>query len=127
MAAYIEHIESAGGRAVPIIYDGDITEELAKLDKLNGIFFCGGEGNDEYLAFGRKVYDRIKEINDQGVYLPAWGTCLGMQYLSIYASSQNSTILDMYAYDSNDENYNLHFTVDPETDSRLFSQLGDEV
>ena len=64
MAAYIQHIEAAGGRAVPIFYNGNITEEIAKLDKLNGIFYCGGDGGDDYLAFGKLVYDRVKEIND---------------------------------------------------------------
>ena len=71
-------MEQAGARAVPLIYDNpNVDEELAKIDHLNGVFFCGGDGGDEYLAFGRKVFDKVKAKNDQGQKYPMWGTCLG--------------------------------------------------
>jgi gamma-glutamyl hydrolase len=78
MASYINALSSAGARTVPLIFDSPNTQiELDKIDKLNGVFYCGGDGGNEYLDFGRKVYQKVKDINDQGNHLPAWGTCLG--------------------------------------------------
>ena len=77
MASYISALESAGARTVPIIFGGVEETELAKIDKLNGVFFCGGSGSPEYQAFGKKVFDKVKSLNDKGQYLPIWGTCLG--------------------------------------------------
>ena len=77
MTAYIESIEGAGARTVPLIYNGNKTEQLAKVDHLNGVFYCGGAAGGYYDVFGKLVYDKVKALNDQGAYLPVWGTCLG--------------------------------------------------
>lgn len=53
MASYIDMLESAGARTVPIFYDGNLTEELAKLESLNGVFYCGGVGKKPYYKFGK--------------------------------------------------------------------------
>ena len=83
MQAYIQALEAAGARTVPLIYNGDINVELTKVDKVNGVFYCGGSAiDDDYIAFGKKVYDKVKALNDKGQYLPIWGTCLGMQDLA---------------------------------------------
>jgi hypothetical protein len=65
MASYINALASAGARTVPLIFDNPKTQdELDKIDKLNGVFYCGGDGGNAYLEFGRKVYQKVKEIND---------------------------------------------------------------
>ncbi len=87
MASYISALNSAGARTVPIIYDGDLQTELAKINHLNGVFFCGGSGTTEYTEFGRKVFEYAKKLNDEGQYLPVWGTCLGFEDLGMYAST----------------------------------------
>ena len=57
MYAYINALESAGARTVPLIFDNpNVAEEIAKIDSLNGIFFCGGDGGAAYLEFGRLVF-----------------------------------------------------------------------
>ena len=54
MASYINFLESSGARTVPLIYDNpNVTQELEKIDHLNGIFYCGGDGSPAYLEFGR--------------------------------------------------------------------------
>ncbi len=78
MASYINAIQSAGARTVPLIFDNpESDQELAKMDHLNGVFYCGGDGSKEYLEFGRKVFERAKSLNDDGFHFPVWGTCLG--------------------------------------------------
>jgi len=66
MASYINHLESAGARTVPLIYDGDLKTELAKLDHLNGVFYCGGGAGGDYDIFGKAVFDKAKKMNDDG-------------------------------------------------------------
>ena len=50
---------------------------MAKVDSLNGVFYCGGGAEGPYDVFGKAVYDKVKGMNDGGNYMPAWGTCLG--------------------------------------------------
>ena len=61
MDSYVKFVESAGARAVPIIYHGDTETELKKIEKLNGILYCGGSASGkDYVAFGRKVFEKVK-------------------------------------------------------------------
>jgi len=48
------------------------------------VLFPGGGG--DYLEFGRFIFKKIKEYNDNGTYYPMWGTCLGFEDFVIYAS-----------------------------------------
>ena len=58
MASYINHLESAGARTVPLIFDGDLQTELAKLDHLNGVLYCGGGAEGAYVDFGKSIFDK---------------------------------------------------------------------
>lgn len=54
MDSYVKFVQSAGARAVPIIYHGDMDKELEKLEHLNGVLYCGGSATGkEYIEFGR--------------------------------------------------------------------------
>ena len=65
MDAYIKYIEASGGRAVPLLYKGNLEETLAKVDHLNGVFYCGcGADDDEYFNLGKAIYDKVKKFND---------------------------------------------------------------
>ena len=124
MASYINALSSAGARTVPLIFDNPKTqEELDKVDSLNGVFYCGGDGGNQYLEFGKKVFEKVKETNDKGNLLPAWGTCLGFQYLSVYAATEGLKVLTEGTFDSDDDNYNLHYLVNA-SDTRMFGPLG---
>lgn len=123
MASYINALASAGARTVPLIYDNpNIQEELAKLDHLNGVFYCGGDGGDAYWEFGRQVYLKTLQINNAGQKFPAWGTCLGFQYLSTYAADSGLKVLSENAFDSNDDNYPLEYSV-PANSTKMFGPL----
>jgi len=66
MASYINILESAGARTVPLIFDGDLQTELKKLDYLNGVFYCGGGAEGPYDVFGKAVFEKAKQMNDNG-------------------------------------------------------------
>eukprot|EP00347_Sterkiella_histriomuscorum_P001892 403370267 len=121
MASYIHYLESAGARTVPLIYDGDLDTELAKIDKLNGVFYCGGGAEGDYDVFGKKVFLKVKQMNDDGNHMPIWGTCLGFQDLAMYSADNSNSILESFPADDNMSN--LKFLVDPKT-TKMFSILG---
>ncbi len=75
MQAYVDWLESAGARVVPLVNGASEAETRATLSGLNGVLFPGGDGN--YSAYGRLVFNLVKEINDEGTYMPIWGTCAG--------------------------------------------------
>ena len=83
----------AGGRAVPIVFTDSWEVNKAKLDKLNGVFFLGGDAGDEYVKFGKQIFDYIKEKNDNGTYYPQWGTCQGFQNFLMFVSSEGQKSL----------------------------------
>lgn len=74
---YVKYLSSAGARVVPLIYNHSFEESKAKIDKCNGVFYAGGSAGSDYRKFGKKVFNYVKELNDNGTYYPIWGTCLG--------------------------------------------------
>lgn len=121
MASYINALESAGARTVPLIYDGNLETELEKIDHLNGVFYCGGSGMGDYDVFGKKVFEKVKKMNDEGNYIPIWGTCLGFEDLAKFVSSDPENVLS--SFNADDESYPLEFLMKPEK-THLFSPLG---
>ena len=120
MASYINMLESSGARTVPLIFGSE--NYLLLLEVVNGVFYCGGGAGGDYDKFGQSIYNYVKQMNDQGTYMPIWGTCLGFENLAMFASDNSSSVLigDLQA---DDENYKLEFMVDPAS-SRLFGPLG---
>lgn len=51
-----------------------------------------------------------------------WGTCLGFENLAMFASDDENTVL-IGGLHADDENYVLHFTMEPSA-SRIFAPLG---
>jgi len=124
MAAYINWIESAGGRAVPLIYDKDWSDTEAKLAHLNGVLYCGGSADDDeqYMSYGKKVFDTVKSINDNGQFYPIWGTCLGFEDLGQFAADIPENVITEHTAEY--VNLKLEFVSDPST-SKLFEPLGE--
>jgi gamma-glutamyl hydrolase len=94
---------------------------LSQLDKLNGIFYCGGEAGGDYITFGKQIFEAVKQKNDEGQYFPIWGTCLGFEDLAMFVNT--STVLTKLTAEY--DNPLLTFTDDPST-SRLFGPLGED-
>lgn len=99
--AYIQFIESVGGRTVPIHYNDPFDRVAEVMDQVNGILFTGGDLNltnpktGEYHVYSKLakfIYERAKQINDNGVVYPIWGTCQGHQ-LMMMLESEDKTII----------------------------------
>lgn len=121
-ASYVKWVESAGGRVVPIPYSAPKAYLKQLLPQLNGLLFPGGGAvvNDraEYL------YQLALELNDQGVYFPVWGTCLGFEWLVQLTSEDHASL--NHGLDSMNITLPLNFTTAAPS-SRLFSAASPEV
>lgn len=124
MSSYIDILESAGARTVPLIFDAPLEEELAKLQNLNGVFYCGGGADGPYNVFGKAIFEAAKSINDEGGYMPVWGTCLGFENLAQFVSLEGDDVLTS-GFESDDENYKLEYLVNPK-ETKMFAGLGDD-
>jgi len=96
-ASYVNWVSMSGARVVPLRLDSSWEELEMLVKQLNGVLFTGGsaefwnfDGNNwpplsNYSKTGCFLYELVKEINDQGTYLPLWGTCLGFELLHLCA------------------------------------------
>ena len=74
MKSYVQWLQAAGARVVPLVRGEPEAETLRKLAGLNGVLFPGGDG--DYEEFGRFIFNAVRAENDAGNYLPLWGTCM---------------------------------------------------
>ncbi|XP_057688177.1 gamma-glutamyl hydrolase [Corythoichthys intestinalis] len=91
-ASYVKYIESAGCRVMPIKLTLTTAEYKNIFSRINGLLLIGGASNLETSDFARVAkifYQLAVEANDAGDYFPVWGTCLGMQLLTVLVSGHN--------------------------------------
>lgn len=121
MKSYVDWVEAAGARVVPLIVGEPENVTLDKIQRVNGILFPGGDG--DYLEYGRKVFQVAKEMNDNGTYLPVWGTCMGYEYIVSYISDDGWDVLNVYDYETG--SMALEFTEAP-GETKMFNWLGNK-
>jgi gamma-glutamyl hydrolase len=106
---------------VPILINDSEEEIDTKLANINGVFFPGGDGWNLELA--REVFSKTKQLNDQGVFMPIWGTCLGFENLIMITADRGQAAMeDLVAADTN---IPLTYVADPAT-TRMYEGLGDD-
>jgi len=80
---------------------------------LNGLLFPGGGSSlDLTSPFFKKasyLFNAAIKLNDNGVYFPMWGTCLGFQFLNIMGAGEDESVLTGN-FDSEDYPIPLDFT-----------------
>lgn len=101
---YVKWLEAAGARVAPIPYDLPAAEFDALIGSLNGALITGGETaikdiGSPYMKATRKLYEHSLKLHAAGEVWPLWGTCMGMQVLSILGANDPSVLLSN-AYDS---------------------------
>ena len=128
---YVKWIESAGGRVVPIRYDSSV-DELDKLfDNLNGVLFTGGDTvitdlESQYMQSAGHLLNRSIAASAKGDHVPVWGTCMGIQTLSILVANDPS-VLQSGAYKGVDPlMMRLNLTTAGQS-SRMYTALPKEV
>ncbi|KAG7524534.1 gamma-glutamyl hydrolase-like [Solea senegalensis] len=125
LATHVKFLESGGARVVPIKIHQTVEEYKRLFNSINGVYFPGGCVNCTSSAYARSAkifYDLAIEANKKGDYFPVWGTCLGLNMLSILTCGED--------FFSGTNTFGvllpLTFTEDAK-DSRLYSGFPDEI
>ncbi|XP_051278576.1 gamma-glutamyl hydrolase [Dicentrarchus labrax] len=91
-ASYVKYIESGGSRVMPIRLTHTTDEYENIFRQINGLLLIGGAANLETSDFARvaKIFYRLAlKANDAGDFFPIWGTCMGMQQLTVLVAGEN--------------------------------------
>ena len=101
---YVKWLEAAGARIVPLPFDLPEAKLEELLGSLNGALITGGETDltnldSPYMRAAQHLYQHALATHADGVTWPLWGTCMGMQVLSILGAGSSSVLLS-HAYDS---------------------------
>ncbi|KAI3372729.1 hypothetical protein L3Q82_023193 [Scortum barcoo] len=91
-ASYVKYIESGGSRVMPIRLTLTTKEYENIFRQINGLLFIGGAADLETSDFARvaKIFYRLAlRANDAGDFFPIWGTCMGMQLLTVLVAGEN--------------------------------------
>lgn len=101
--SYVYWAQLGGARVVPLRLNHPWSELEYLVRNLNGVLFTGGGADmfvpgsnppemTHYQKTGCAIYNLIKSLNDQGIYYPLWGTCLGFELLHQCADSNRTTL-----------------------------------
>lgn len=101
-ARYVRWIEASGGLAV-VIHTWNSLEEIDEvLSKVNGVLFQGG-GRDIDLSkrFEKThayVFNKVIEMNKQGVNFPLWTTCQGFELIHAIVANDTKVLENFSAW-----------------------------
>ncbi|KAH9494845.1 hypothetical protein Btru_015807 [Bulinus truncatus] len=104
--SYVHYLEMAGARVVPVRGKQPAEYYQKLFMNINGaspaadktiffsfsVFFPGGGADIDggpYAQSGRYLYDLAIKANDKGDYFPIWGTCLGLELLTVLTAEKN--------------------------------------
>nr|XP_033806285.1 gamma-glutamyl hydrolase-like isoform X2 [Geotrypetes seraphini] len=120
-ASYVKYLESAGCRVAPIRLTLPESEYEKLFYSINGILFPGGAVDLQKSNFAKaaKIFYRLAlQVFHIGDYFPVWGTCLGLQLLTVLTAGEN-LLSDALA-----ENVSLPLNLtDDAASSRMFSDF----
>ncbi|KAE8291844.1 Gamma-glutamyl hydrolase [Larimichthys crocea] len=91
-ASYVKYIESGGSRVMPIRLTLTTSEYENIFRQINGLLLIGGAVDLEASDFARVAkifYTLARTANDAGDHFPIWGTCMGMQLLTVLVAGEN--------------------------------------
>ncbi|XP_076005498.1 gamma-glutamyl hydrolase [Genypterus blacodes] len=91
-ASYVKYIESGGSRVMPVRLTLTNAEYANIFRSINGLLLIGGAVDLETSDFARvaNIFYRLAlKANEGGDYFPIWGTCMGMQLLTVMVAGQN--------------------------------------
>lgn len=117
-ASFVKMIESAGGRAVPVLEDITWSDLNKLLHKLNGFYLPGGDADvadSGYARISKQVISFSKKMAKKGIKFPVIGICRGAQMMMIAESNKDFLV----ETDSLNLSIPLHFTKEAK-ESRLF-------
>ncbi|XP_074526949.1 gamma-glutamyl hydrolase [Halichoeres trimaculatus] len=124
-ASYVKYIESGGSRVMPIRLTLSTAEYENIFKKINGLLLIGGAVDlqtSEFAKVAKIFYNLALKANDRGEFFPIWGTCMGMQLLTVLVAGENLLA------NTTAENIAMPLNLTTEaSSSRMFAGLSDEL
>lgn len=124
-ASYVKYIESGGSRVMPIRLTLTTAEYENIFKKINGLLFIGGAADlqtSDFAKVAKIFYNLALKANDRGEFFPIWGTCMGMQLLTVLVAGENLLA------NTTAENIAMPLNLTTEArSSRMFAGLSDEL
>ncbi|KAL9646878.1 hypothetical protein ABK040_013738 [Willaertia magna] len=134
-ASYVKFLESAGARVVPIEYDLPESELRKIFESVNGVLFPGGgtaltengkftkylHSQSLFVQWSKEAFERNND------YFPIWGTCLGMESLSIVLANDPYLLSN---FDSHNVSLPLNFTMPTNKlphESKIFNKCPENI
>ena len=99
---YVKWVESAGARVVPIRFDDSVANIDTLFDSVNAILFTGGgvsitDTESGYMQTAGHLLNRsIDAFVAKGDRIPVWGTCMGIQTLSVLVAQDPAVLSTGY-------------------------------
>ena len=96
---YVKWLEAAGARVAPIPFDLPSDQLDALLGSLNGALFTGGgvdidtKPTSQFMQSTKQIYQHALTMHANGEVWPLWGTCFGMQVLSMLGAGTHSVVV----------------------------------
>ena len=124
-SSYVKFLEMAGAQVVPIISTWKKRRIEKIMKKVNGVLFPGGAApfnESSYWNAAEIALKVAKDFNQNGVYYPLFGICLGFETLHEMVGEENATSF----YDSENYTIPLNFTQEAYR-SRMFKDMTKEL
>ena len=124
-ASYVKFLEMAGAQVVPIVSSWNRKKIKRVMKKVNGVLFPGGAApfnESNYWKAAKIAFNVAKDFNNNGVYYPLFGICLGFEVLhELTAEEKLLTPFDA-------ENYSMSVNFTPFAfQSRLYKSMSKEL
>ena len=121
---YVKWLESSGARVVPIRYDSSDTELQNLVSSVNAILFTGGDTpiihtDSQYMHAAGYLLNHTIASTD---HFPLWGTCMGIQTLSILTAGTASVLESGIFTGVDPQMMPLNLTNDATAKSRLLNE-----
>ena len=116
-ASYVKYLESGGARSLRVPYNATKDQIQTIYEQTNGMFFPGGGCSLPQSA--RDLWSLKLKGEKNGELYPAWGTCLGFEWINELVSEDDSIIDGKF----NAENISLALDLTGE-DSRMMPNGG---
>lgn len=128
-ASYVKFLEMAGAQVIPILPSYSDKKILRLMKSINGMLFPGGSAplfpkDSGYARVTELVFKAAKHLNNEGVYFPIMGICLGFETLHALASHGKEGIIS--SFDAENMPVPLNLTKHA-FESRLFENLSKQL
>ena len=93
---FVRWMEASGAEVVVIHIWYNHEQIISLLNQINGVLFSAGprrplKFDEPWESNGKFVFDYAKNNG-----IPVWGTCLGMQMITVFMSDENKNFLEKY-------------------------------